>query len=252
MSIILPVYELQEIRPGSFMMGALPDDPQANFFEQARHNVELTKKIYVGQNLVSQELWKAVMGSNPSQFKGEDHPVDSISWFDAIAFCNRLSELQDLETVYREEDEKIICDWDAVGYRLLTEAEWEYCARGGDTHLFAGSENADEVAWYRHNTGRTSQPIGQKNPNGYGLQDMSGNLEEWVWDGYWEMEYHDRLKSGQTIVDPRGPEERPLRITRGGSWFSPPQFIRTSVRYHNEPDCRLNIIGLRVALANFE
>ena len=251
----LPTYDLRAIPAGTFMMGAIPDDPNSNFFEHARHEVTLSKKIYVGQYLVTQDLWKAVMGNNPSKFKGDRHPVDSISWFDSVQFCNKLSELHELEPVYTIEKAAINydvhCNWEAKGYRLLTEAEWEYCARGGQNDIFSGSDDPYEVAWFRFNTGRTTRPVGELKPNGFGLFDMSGNLEEWVWDYYREMTYHERLRSSEPIVDPRGPEHSRYRVTRGGSWFANPHFIRSSVRYHNVPDCRLNIIGLRLALANF-
>ena len=241
-------HEMKLVRKGTFMMGALPDDHKATVLEQFRHEIKIEKDFYVGKYLVGQELWGAIMGKNPSRFKGEKHPVEQVSWFDCVKFCNKLSESKGLEPVYTIDDTNVTCDWEVKGYRLLTEAEWEYSARGGNYHLYAGNDDPEEVAWYRYNTGRTTHPVGEKKPNGYGLYDMSGNLEEWVWDYYHDKTYFKRRLATEAIVDPTGPETGKNRVTRGGSWFADSNFLRLSVRYSNPPESRLNIHGLRLAL----
>ena len=164
---------------------------------------------------VTQKQWQTVMGKNPSCFKGDDLPVENVSWIDAAEFCNALSEKQNLEKCYSNghwayydkkkkkdvteedynKDQKkkyskrqivkyyvIDCNFNADGYRLPTVEEWQYAARGGQEFKYSGSDNLDEVAWYDDNSGDKTHPVAQKTPNGYGLYDMSGNVWEWCWD----------------------------------------------------------------------
>ena len=154
--------ELVRISAGTFMMGALEDDEEADDAEKPRHEVTISHDLLVGKYPVMQELWEAVMGNNPSHFKGEDCPVEKVSWFDCVEFCNKLSQLENKELAYTINGMNVSCNWSAKGYRLLTEGEWEYCARGGESHLYAGSDNVDEVAWYRDNSGGNTHPVGQK------------------------------------------------------------------------------------------
>lgn len=158
------------------------------------------KPYAVGKTEVTQKLYKAVMGENPSYFKGKDLPVENTSWFDAIYFCNRLSVMAGLEPVYSVDGETDVSKWSytphqhkyisgnitqnkvANGYRLPTNEEWEYAAKGGKDNVYSGSDNLDEVAWYIYNSENKTHPVAQKNANGYGLYDMTGNVWEWVWD----------------------------------------------------------------------
>ena len=151
---------------------------------------------------VTQELYESVMGVNPSRNKGDDLPVESVSWYDAIYFCNMLSLLKNLEPVYSVNGETDVRKWaymphegnlirgeitqntSASGFRLPTLAEWEYAARGGENYRYAGSDDLDEVGWYDENSDYKTHPVAQKKPNGYGLYDMSGNVWEWVWDSF--------------------------------------------------------------------
>ena len=276
-------HEMVLIPAGEFMMGALPDDEEAEYDEKPRRKVEITKDFYVGKYPVTQKLWKAVMWNNPSYFKGEDRPVDCVSWFHCLVFCNKLSEMEGKELVYLfpekweelcvklkfynreasdefgsddEEDRywdlheklekslvemssKISQDLGANGYRLLLEAEWEYAARGGEYHLYSGSNNLGEVAWYEDNSGYETHPVGQKKPNGFGLYDMSGNVGEWVWD--WRGNYSTENQS-----NPTGAPTGSNRVYRGGSWSSDPWFQRLSVRLGEVPPFSESNIGFRL------
>nr|WP_294424678.1 formylglycine-generating enzyme family protein [uncultured Treponema sp.] len=168
---------------------------------------------------VTQELYKSVMGENPSNFKGEKNlPVERVSWYDAIVFCNRLSVKEGLKPVYsidgvtnvsmwgyvphKENSISKEIKWDekANGYRLPTVEEWRYAAKGGQEFKYSGSDNLDEVGWYRENSGGKIHPVAQKKPNGYGLYDMNGNVLEWCWDSSPSYSYS--------------------RYYCGGSWFN--------------------------------
>ena len=231
--------EMVLIPAGEFMMGALPDDEEAYDDEKLRHKVEITKDFYVGKYPVTQSLWKAVMGENPSEFQGEDCPVECVTWFDCVEFCNELSEQEGKQPAYTIDGKNVSCNWNANGYRLLSEAEWEYCARANQNFLYSGSNNPDEVAWYRRNSRAKIRPVGKKMPNGFGLYDMSGNVDEWVWD--WPRDYSTENQS-----DPTGAPTGSGRMFRGGGWFNDPRHLRVSVRDWFEPTNRFDDLGFRL------
>ena len=236
----------------------LGDKEQSNNQE---HTVNLSA-YYIGETEVTQELWQAVMGNNPSHFtSSKKNPVESISWYDSIVFCNELTQkvsgLGISECVYyRDTSFSAIytaadavsstvphIKWDAKGFRLPTEAEWEYAAMGGQYHKYAGTDNETELteyAWYKVNSDNMTHEVGTKKANKYGLYDMSGNVWEWCWDRY----SSSTPASGQT--DPQGASTGPHRVFRGGSWGSNADVAARAFRSGNLPGGRSSDLGLRL------
>jgi formylglycine-generating enzyme required for sulfatase activity len=172
--------------------------------------------------------------------------VINVIWFDAVRYCNWLSEQTGLSKVYTIEGEVVTADWHADGYRLPTEAEWEFAARGGNLskgYQYAGSDNLDEVGWFE---GYKTNPVGGKKPNELGLYDMSGNVWEWCWDWYGEAYYTDCHEEG-IVRDPLGPDNGECRVLRGGSWLLNDFSCRSADRVRVIPDLRFNFNGFRVS-----
>ena len=164
---------------------------------------------------VTQTQYQEVMGKNPSKFTGPGNPVERVSWFDAVAFCNALSKRDGLEPAYLIDGNNVTWEPTAPGWRLPTEAEWEFAARGGTLsrrYEFAGGNAADDVAWDEHNSSKSTHPVKQKPANELGLYDLSGNVWEWCWDWY-EFD-----RSDLPAQDPRGPAQGSARVNRGGAW----------------------------------
>jgi len=212
---------------GTFIMGETLEQGDGHDNAKPVHQVTLSD-FYIGKYPVTQMQWCAVMGNNPSGFTGEDNlPVERVSWNDAQEFIKRLNGL--------------------IGgnYRLPTEAEWEYAARGGKQsggYKYSGSNTIDEVAWYKDNSeGFKTRPVGKKRANELGIYDMSGNVFEWASDLY-----GDYASSPQT--NPKGPIMGSYRVSRGGSWFFPAQLAQVSARFSYAPDTRFGFIGFRLAL----
>jgi formylglycine-generating enzyme required for sulfatase activity len=217
------------VEAGSFQMGSTDGTED----EKPIHSVNINRSFYISRDEVTQKQWREVMGSNPSHFKGDDLPVECVSWYEAVDYCNRLSRKEGLASAYRINGEQVSWDISANGYRLPTEAEWEYAARGGNKsrgYTYAGSNVVDQVGWYHDNSGNKTHEVGQKRPNELGLYDMSGNVSEWCWD--WYGEYHS---SSQT--DPRGPSGGSDRVYRGGSWNDSARYsyLRVADRDHLAP-----------------
>src|SRR5688500_2306008 len=216
-----PSLTLLRIEPGEFLMGSPADEPGHNPREH-QHKVKITKPFYIQSTEVTQAQWQALMGDNPSYFKGENLPVENVSWEDARRFCEKLSE--------REKRK----------FRLPTEAEWEYACRAGKTGSYGGTGKLDEMGWYADNSGDArvdstrlwkddpnnyfktllankcrSRPVGSAKPNDWGIYDMHGNVTEWVAD-WFDKDYY----RNSPAEDPRGPEKSQLdsRVLRGGSW----------------------------------
>jgi len=236
-----PDLEMVTIPAGSFLMGAVPGDEDAYDDEKPRHEVKISRPFRMMVYPVTQGLYEKVMGKNPSFFKGDGRrPVESVSWFDAVKFCNKLSELAGLTPCYQIEGESVHWDASTNGYRLPTEAEWEYAARGGvDGEVRYGDLN--DIAWWDENSGNKTHPVGEKEPNGYGLYDVLGNVWEWCWDWYDEDYYESSPRD-----NPRGPSSGEYRVLRGGSWWDgSPQVLRSSNRYRDAPDDGYDDVGFR-------
>ncbi len=202
--------------------------------------VTLTRAFRIGTTEVTQELYRAVTGDEPSDFVGDRNPVETVSWVGAVEFCNALSRAEGIEPAYRIEGDDVTWSRGSVGFRLPTEAEWEYAALAGRFTTYPGSSIPGDVAWYSRNSGMRTHPVGQLLPNAWGLYDMAGNVHEWVWDRHGPLDGGDHR-------DPAGPDEGEHRVYRGGSWGGNPEHIRVTARDHGPPDLRRRGLGFRVA-----
>ena len=231
------------VKGGTFTMGCTAEQGEDCFdWEKPSHSVTVGD-FYIGKTEVTQKSWRTIMGNNPSEFKGDDLPVESVSWNDVQKFMSKLNEMT------------------GKNYRLPTEAEWEYAARGGNKskgYKYSGSNNLGEVGWYYENAGdialddkkwdgddleknnNRTHPVGQKKPNELGIYDMSGNVFEWCND--W---YDDYGASG--VVNPTGPGTGVSRVFRGGSWGGNAQLCRVADRPGDDPSLSTNDLGFRVA-----
>jgi formylglycine-generating enzyme required for sulfatase activity len=223
--------KLVPIAAGTFVMGSTAGQGISFEDEVPQTKVTLTKDFYLGATAVTQGQYEAVMGTNPSSFKtaGKDAPVESLSWAEAVAFCKKLT---DRERAAGRLPEGFI-------FALPTEAQWEYACRAGTTGPTAG--DLDAMAWYDKNSGKTTHPVGQKQPNAWGLYDMNGNVSQWCADWY-------GLYPGNSATDPSGPETGVGHISRGGGWCDGTELCRSATRFYSSPELRLNFLGIRVAL----
>jgi formylglycine-generating enzyme required for sulfatase activity len=224
------------IEPGRFTMGS-PRSEEGRLHSEAQHAVTLTRGFCLMATEVTQGQWQAVMGRNPSRFTscGASCPVETVSWDDAVAYANRKSQAEGLQPCY---EGSTFVGVGCTGYRLPTEAEWEYAARAGTTGARHGS--LDAVAWHVGNSGRTTHPVGQKQANAWGLYDMLGNVWEWTSDWYGSY-------PGGAVTDPVGASRGSTRVLRGGSWLDRANYARAANRYNCGPDCRNDFFGFRLA-----
>ncbi len=233
------LYGMIFIQGGTYQMGSTDGDSD----ERPVHTVTVSD-FYMSKYEVTQKLYEELMGTNPSYFTGENLPVELISWYDAVAFCNALSDKEGLTPVYTINGTSVTWDQNADGYRLPTEAEWEYAAGGGSSNRskWAGTDSESSLsnyAWYNSNSGSQTHPAGTKEPNSLGLYDMSGNVLEWCWDWYGTY-------SSSSQTNPAGPVSGPSRVLRGGSWVSSATYCRVAYRYSNAPSRRHNLVGFRL------
>ena len=216
------------VSDGTFTMGATSEQgSDAEFYEKPTHSVTLSS-YYICKYEVTQALWRAVMGSNPSKFIGDNLPVEQVSWYDCQTFINRLNS------------------YTGRNFRLPTEAEWEFAARGGNYsrhYKYSGSNYIGDVAWYEDNCGNRTHPVGTKQANELDLYDMSGNVYEWCSD--WYDSYSSYSQS-----NPTGPNSESCRVIRGGSWVFSASYCRSSHRNYRPPSyCDPNL-GLRLVLSH--
>ena len=215
---------------GTFVMGS-PEGEEGRFVDEVQHTVTLTRGFWLSDHEVTQGEYEAVMGSNPSLFKGDpNRPVEQVSWDDAVMYCRRLTE--------RERAAGRITAQEA--YRLPTEAEWQYAARAGTTGARPG--DLEQIAWWTGSLGNQTNPVKQKAANAWGLYDMMGNVWEWCADWYGEY-------PRGTVTDPAGPTTGSVRVDLGGSWRSDARCIRSANRGRFEPGGRTGSLGLRPALS---
>ncbi len=225
-----PGLRLVPIPAGSFLMGSTADEADRGEDEGPQTQVTLTRGFFLGATDVTQGQYEAVMGENPSDFKslGRDAPVEQISWNQAVAFCQKLTE--------RERAAGRL----PAGYKftLPTEAQWEYACRAGTTEAYAGPPA--DLAWYDKNSGGTTHPVATKQPNDWGLYDMTGNVYQWCLDWYGKY-------PGGSVEDWGGPATGQKHVLRGGSWYYGETYCRSAYRDY-DPGFVGNILGFRVAL----
>ncbi len=220
--------EMVLIPAGEFLMGSPDSDKDAQYTERPQHRVRITKPFYLGKYPVTQEQWEAVMGNNPSGFKGPKNPVEQVGWDDCQQFLKRLNR--------------------KVGgamFQLPTEAQWEYACRAGSTTRYCFGNDASglgQYAWYGENSGGNTHPVGQKKPNAWGLYDMHGNVWEWCQDWY-ESGFYARSPTDDPTVG--GTES--VHVIRGGDWYFDAGYCRSAVRSEFERWYQGNFLGLRVS-----
>ena len=257
-----PVDGLLLIPAGVFLIGSPVGEP-GRASDETQHRVTLTKSLYVSMYEVTQSEWQAVMGWNESSPRGEHRPVELVTWYDVLSYCNQRSTRDGYAPAYtitgathdgnHITDATVTWNQDANGYRLPTEAEWEYACRAGTGTAFhngpivhAGyvcgdDPGLDQVAWYCDNAESTAHDVGGKRSNAWGLYDMHGNVVEWCWDWYDPWEFADG-----DVTDPTGPVSGSLRVTRGGAWWRVPTYCRSAFRDAFGPGSKLVGLGFRL------
>ena len=268
--------ELAQVPAGTFIMGS-PETEELRRYDETQHEVTISKPFYIGIHEVTQARWKTVLGTDPSEFKGADRPVEQVSWSDAVEFCNSLTELVGKKhpemklkpyytiTVHRHGEEGQIVSVEVRehpgnrGFRLPTEAQWEYACRAGTTGPYAGTGRLGDMGWYDENTIRClsafwaifrvdvvlnddgSQRVGTKRPNAWGIYDMHGNVCEWC------ANWYGAYPEGR-VTDPTGLPNGASRVVRGGSWDVDPNLCRSASRFGISRLGRVNDVGFRVCL----
>jgi formylglycine-generating enzyme len=239
------------VQGGTFQMGSNEQNGAKPI-----HSVTVSD-FFIGKTEVTQKEWRDIMGSNPSGFKGDNLPVEKVSWYDAVEFCNKKSRAEGLTLCYTGSGKNTKCDFSANGYRLPTEAEWEYAARGGYKysgwvfvsrgrnssrgHKYSGSNSIEDVAWYISNSNNRTHFVGTKQANELGLYDMSGNVREWCNDWY-------EAYSSSSQTNPNGASSGSFRVYRGGSWDYGAEDCRIAIRYGRNPAISYGYLGFRIVM----
>ena len=217
--------EMIWVDSSTFIMGAIAEQGNDCLYNEKPAHQVTVKDFMIGKYQITQAQWKSVLSKNPSHFKGDNLPVECVSWDDVQDFISKLNALKGRQ------------------YRLPTEAEWEFAARGGNRskgYKYSGGNNPDNVAWYYHNSKDKIHPVGKKSPNELGIYDMSGNVYEWCSD--WCGDYDSKPQT-----NPKGPTSGDCRISRGGCWLSGASYTRASLRYVELwPENLCAILGFRL------
>jgi formylglycine-generating enzyme required for sulfatase activity len=269
-NVLVSLAEMVRVAKGTFTIGS--DDDQ-DYNASPAHTVTLTQGFYLGKYEVTQKEYETVMGSLPGDLddtygKGDNYPVYYVSWYDALVFCNKLSVKEGLTPAYRIDGKTDPAEWGTLptssdatwnaaevvagsnGYRLPTEAQWEYACRAGTTTAWHGgdtSDNLGDYAWYSDNNGASgtdtygTKRVGTKLANAFGLYDMHGNVWEWCWD-----RYGDYADPAQAETDPVGASSGSYRVGRGGGWISAAGLARSAYRSYYNPDYRGGFLGFRL------
>jgi len=264
------------VEGGTFQMGS-PTNELGRSSDEVQHQVTV-KSFYMSKYEVTQKEWHEVMGTTIRQQRdmadkswslygeGDNYPMYYVNWYEAVEYCNKRSIKEGLTPAYRGSGDNITCDWNANGYRLPTEAEWEFAAKGGTKDLltatYSGSNNKDAVAWHDGNSGKTTHPVGTKTANSLGIYDMSGNVWEWCWDLKDDYPGTSKPKSSQsdsksgldilpgliTDIAAASISARTAyyRVIRGGGYASLATFIRSANRNNNDPSSRSSTTGFRL------
>jgi len=247
MNIVKP--ELKPVKGGEFFMGENTDK---------KHKIILND-FFMLNIPITQAVYSKIMNANPAKFQDVTKPVENVTWYDAIMFCNALSVAMKRTPCYSIDGKtkfdnqfmndtkwaKLRCDFYCDGFRLPTEAEWEYAATGGQNHTYtkySGSDNVDAVAWYGENSQVTTHAVANKDANVLGIYDMSGNVEEWCWDNYGEYDY----SKGE---NPRGPSEGKQKVKRGGSWLDDSIQCEVTYRGNSAPFAKSSNLGFRICVS---
>ena len=245
-------YKFVKIPAGTFMMGSTPSEA-GHYPDEFQHEVTISKSFLFGVTEVSQAQWEKVMGFNPSHFSGcPDCPVEMVSWPDVIRFCNRLSEIEGLKQCYVGQGNTFSWDYSCDGYRLPTEAEWEFAVRGKTTTVYSlGDCITTDQANFNGQSPLSGCPAGESRgktmpvysfkPNPSGLYNVHGNVWEWVWD-WWDKDY-----PRNSVTDPRGPASSNKRVNRGGSYLHGGKLARTALRDFNVDLDKIPQLGFRLA-----
>ncbi|WP_300566128.1 SUMF1/EgtB/PvdO family nonheme iron enzyme [Flavobacterium sp.] len=246
-----PMLQMLKIEGGTFWMGSSDDNKIAENDEQKKHEVKVNS---FELNKLEVTVWewkdyctktKKKLPAKPMWGWNDNNPITNVTWIEAVNYCNWLSKQDGLKPAYTIAGPSFNCDFTANGYRLPTEAEWEFAAKGGTkskNHIFAGSDDSNEVAWFIKNSTRKPHTVGTKMPNELGLYDMNGNVWEWCWDWY-NKDYY-KTEDGN---NPQGPLRGEKKSVRGGSWDSQLNYLRTANRISTSPEKTNEFYGFRLA-----
>jgi formylglycine-generating enzyme required for sulfatase activity len=234
-----------ELPGGTFRMGSPEEDELALDSEKPQHTVTVSG-FAMSRCVVTRQLYREVVGAGPSEWQSAPDdaqlPANYLDWFEAVELCNRLSTRQGYRPCYKRQGNTVLWDREADGYRLPTEAEWEYAARAGTTTRWGCGDAPTDLgrhAWYAVNAGGGVHPVGTKAPNPWGFFDMAGNVYEWCWDRYGPY-------PAEAVADPAGPADGAVHVLRGGAYWGGARVLRSAHRRRDEPEFRRDDVGVRV------